>query len=93
MLKAGAFIRVARGKITEYHTEALSQRPNAKDVLFRACKHGFEPAPPYLADAEKHDGALRPVAHLLLLELGREVHVHAVVLQAGAYTRPLFGST
>ena len=41
MLKPGALNRVARGKITEYHTRALSQRPKAKDVLFRACKHGF----------------------------------------------------
>jgi len=26
----------------------MSQRPKAKGVLFRACKHGFQPAPPHL---------------------------------------------
>ena len=48
-LKAGAFNRVlvARGKITGYHTRALSQRPKAKDVRFRACNHRCQPAPPY----------------------------------------------
>ena len=51
-LKAGAFNRVARGKITEYYTRASSQRRKAKDVLitsilFRLCKNGFLPAPLY----------------------------------------------
>jgi hypothetical protein len=47
-LKQGAFNRVACGNITEYHTWVSSQRPKANDVLFRACKHGFQPAPPHL---------------------------------------------
>ena len=41
-LKAGAFNRVARGKITECHTHAMSQTPKANDVLFRVCKHRFQ---------------------------------------------------
>jgi len=45
-LKAGAFNRVARGKITECHSRALSRRPKAKHVLSRACEHGFQPALP-----------------------------------------------
>ena len=47
-LKPGACNRVARGKITtECHTRALSQRPKAMYVLFRACKHGVQPAQPH----------------------------------------------
>jgi len=32
----------------EYHTRALSHRPKAKDVLYRACNHRFQRAPPHL---------------------------------------------
>ena len=39
-LKTGAISRVLRDKITEQH--------RGVDVVFRLCKYGIQPAPPYL---------------------------------------------
>jgi len=47
-LTAGAVNRVACAEVSEYYTWALSQRTKAKDVLSRARKHRYQPAPPYL---------------------------------------------
>jgi hypothetical protein len=44
-----ALIRVAGGNITDHDTRASSWIPNATDVLFHACKHGFHHATPYQA--------------------------------------------
>jgi len=40
-LKPGAVNRISRGKIAEYDTQAVNQGQKAKDVVVRACNHGF----------------------------------------------------
>jgi len=63
-------MRVARGKITEYHTRALSHRPKATDVLFRACKHGSQPAAPHQGGGEARHALV--LHHLLGLVVRRQ---------------------
>jgi len=81
------FNRVARGKITEHHTRGVQSDIHANDVLFRACKLRFQPAPPYQALAQQ-----RAVGHVLDARgTGRAVlEPHRV---PGASTRPLLSST
>ena len=81
MLKPGGFNRVACAKITEYHTRALSQRPKAKDVLFRACKHRYPPAPPC------HVLLVRLKRHGVILDEVAQVNLKAKIESSLSYFR------